>query len=75
MAQTTMSPAGELHTELFIGPTAKANHAAMDHRLAELSREGHSFVKRTRIGRNTSCPCGSGRKFKKCCIDRAIPTG
>jgi preprotein translocase subunit SecA len=25
------------------------------------------FVK---IGRNDSCPCGSGRKFKKCCIGR-----
>jgi hypothetical protein len=25
-------------------------------------------------GRNASCPCGSGRKFKKCCRDkRAIP--
>ena len=22
----------------------------------------------TKIGRNESCPCGSGRKFKKCCI-------
>jgi uncharacterized protein YecA (UPF0149 family) len=20
-----------------------------------------------KVGRNTSCPCGSGRKFKKCC--------
>jgi SWIM/SEC-C metal-binding protein len=20
------------------------------------------------IGRNESCPCGSGRKFKKCCL-------
>jgi hypothetical protein len=23
-----------------------------------------------KIGRNDPCPCGSGRKFKKCCIDR-----
>ena len=22
-----------------------------------------------RVGRNDPCPCGSGRKFKKCCID------
>jgi uncharacterized protein YecA (UPF0149 family) len=21
-----------------------------------------------RIGRNESCPCGSGEKFKKCCL-------
>jgi hypothetical protein len=23
------------------------------------------------VGRNDQCPCGSGRKFKKCCIDRS----
>lgn len=23
-----------------------------------------------KIGRNDSCPCGSGKKFKKCCIDK-----
>src|SRR5213593_3983966 len=22
------------------------------------------------VPRNASCPCGSGRKYKKCCIDR-----
>jgi len=21
-----------------------------------------------KVGRNESCPCGSGKKFKKCCI-------
>ncbi len=29
------------------------------------------------VGRNDPCPCGSGRKFKRCCLDRArlgIPT-
>jgi SEC-C motif len=24
----------------------------------------------TRIGRNDACPCGSGKKFKKCCVDK-----
>ncbi|MHB1627720.1 MAG: SEC-C metal-binding domain-containing protein [Bacilli bacterium] len=24
-----------------------------------------------KIGRNDPCPCGSGKKFKKCCIDKA----
>jgi len=27
-----------------------------------------------KIGRNAPCPCGSGKKFKKCCIDKAIPS-
>jgi uncharacterized protein YecA (UPF0149 family) len=75
MAQTTRAPDGTFHTEFFTGPTAAANHAAMDHRLAELAQAGHTFEKRTKIGRNTTCPCGSGLKFKKCCIARAMPTG
>lgn len=24
-------------------------------------------IARGRIGRNETCPCGSGKKFKKCC--------
>jgi tetratricopeptide (TPR) repeat protein len=26
-----------------------------------------------KIGRNEPCPCGSGRKFKKCCLHAAPP--
>ena len=25
-----------------------------------------------KIGRNELCPCGSGKKFKKCCIEKGI---
>ena len=28
-----------------------------------------------RIGRNDPCPCGSGRKYKKCCLGRLDPPG
>lgn len=27
---------------------------------------------RPRIGRNDPCPCGSGKKFKACHLDRAV---
>jgi tetratricopeptide (TPR) repeat protein len=27
-----------------------------------------------KTGRNAPCPCGSGKKFKKCCIDKVIPS-
>jgi Mlc titration factor MtfA (ptsG expression regulator) len=27
------------------------------------------FKKRQKIGRNDPCPCGSGEKFKNCCMD------
>ena len=23
-----------------------------------------------KVGRNESCPCGSGKKYKKCCINK-----
>ncbi|HET97936.1 MAG TPA: zinc chelation protein SecC [Desulfurivibrio alkaliphilus] len=29
----------------------------------------------SKIGRNTLCPCGSGRKFKKCCLNLQRETG
>lgn len=30
----------------------------------------HEIIQR-KIGRNEPCPCGSGLKFKKCCISKA----
>jgi uncharacterized protein YecA (UPF0149 family) len=27
-----------------------------------------------RVGRNDKCPCGSGKKFKKCCYSGGNPT-
>jgi uncharacterized protein YchJ len=39
---------------------------------AELNRygeePGETYVRdRPKVGRNDPCPCGSGRKYKKCC--------
>jgi len=28
--------------------------------------------KTKKIGRNDTCPCGSGKKFKKCCLYREL---
>ena len=28
----------------------------------------------TKIGRNAPCPCGSGKKYKKCCLGKEEPT-
>ncbi len=46
-----------------------------DKELAELqfvggdasSSAGKTVVKNTKVGRNDPCPCGSGKKYKKCC--------
>ncbi len=29
----------------------------------------------SKIGRNEPCPCGSGKKYKKCCIDELLVQG
>ena len=29
-----------------------------------------STEKKRKIGRNEPCPCGSGKKYKKCCLDK-----
>ena len=26
------------------------------------------YAEKTKLGRNDSCPCGSGLKYKKCCL-------
>lgn len=25
-----------------------------------------------KIGRNAPCPCGSGKKYKKCCLNKGV---
>jgi uncharacterized protein YecA (UPF0149 family) len=55
----------ELRREFFTGDTKRDIMQAMDDRAVEL---GERVVKRSKIGRNASCPCASGRKFKKCCM-------
>lgn len=29
-------------------------------------------ARRRRYGRNDPCPCGSGKKFKKCCLNKTM---
>lgn len=29
-----------------------------------------TVIKENKIGRNDPCPCGSGKKYKKCCLDK-----
>ena len=35
---------------------------------AELSKLNAPIIKEKTIGRNEPCPCGSGKKYKKCCL-------
>ncbi len=35
--------------------------------LYKREKSSHTIVKTPKIGRNDPCPCGSGKKYKKCC--------
>jgi uncharacterized protein YecA (UPF0149 family) len=30
----------------------------------------HIVVNDNKVGRNDPCPCGSGKKYKKCCLNK-----
>jgi hypothetical protein len=45
---------------------AQAKEQSLRRQLAEKQSQQESASKK--IGRNDPCPCGSGKKFKKCCI-------
>jgi uncharacterized protein YecA (UPF0149 family) len=54
-------------------------------RLQDAPRSAYPFVRAMRVpptaeqlrngkvGRNDPCPCGSGKKFKRCCLTPAAP--
>lgn len=44
-----------------------ARHFPVGHRISNF---GTKEITSRKIGRNELCPCGSGVKYKKCCIDR-----
>ncbi|MDO9535469.1 MAG: SEC-C metal-binding domain-containing protein [Bacillota bacterium] len=46
-----------------IANSAKAEH---DKVLTKMRLPG-GIVRKTKIGGNDPCPCGSGKKYKKCC--------
>ncbi|MFZ1101316.1 MAG: SEC-C metal-binding domain-containing protein [Hyphomicrobiaceae bacterium] len=44
---------------------------ALDLNEAKAAAAAISVRQAPKVGRNDPCPCGSGKKYKKCCIDQA----
>lgn len=57
--------------EFFLARDAAGLLTVMDARLAQLQSQGHTLIRRVEVSRNMRCPCGSGKKFKRCCMVRA----
>ena len=36
-------------------------------------RSSTPYIKEIKIGRNEKCHCGSGKKYKKCCLKKETP--
>ena len=68
MQETQHKITGKMRRELFTEANQELLNQKMDDRLKELPNE--RLIRRVKIGRNSPCPCGSGRKFKKCCISK-----
>lgn len=66
MQETQHKITGEMRREFFTADKEQDLIALMNDRLEQLPDE--RLVRRVKVGRNSPCPCGSGRKFKKCCI-------
>ncbi|MFC1747773.1 UPF0149 family protein [Pseudomonadota bacterium] len=50
-------------------PDAMATFGRIGRTLAEGFNNVTPFVREVKVGRNDPCPCGSGNKYKKCCIN------
>lgn len=61
-AQGRLGDGRELGLGLFTAASAYARAARGE--VEQLTRPG------AKLGRNDPCPCGSGKKFKKCCMGR-----
>ena len=52
-------------------PMAVAQYAHMGRSIAEVLAEHDAetpeSLQRVKVGRNEPCPCGSGKKYKRCC--------
>ena len=58
----------------------KKEEAIKRERVAKITAEGSGdhtvkkqpVVKKIKVGRNDPCPCGSGKKYKNCCLDKDL---
>jgi uncharacterized protein len=59
----------ELVRQQMGGLIAATNESFEKHRRASLSQRPR--LTPGRVGRNEPCPCGSGKKYKRCCVGRS----
>jgi SEC-C motif-containing protein len=53
-----------------VGATGEERHPRVRSKVEGRRRPPLDAPTAVRPGRNDSCPCGSGRKYKQCCLDK-----
>ena len=48
----------------------KERRVSLNDRRSQLGKRLTHERKKRKLGRNESCPCGSGRKYKHCCLNK-----
>jgi len=68
--QEWKQPDGKLLRELRIlsNPTAAQKQMMRDESIAAIEGGAQRVVHAEEVGLNDECPCGSKKKFKKCCM-------
>lgn len=51
----------------------KPDKKAYEKFVREMQRGMNKVEKKVKIGRNDPCPCGSGKKYKQCCLNKPVP--
>ena len=76
LIELSYSVAGELQdvnwtwVELAGIPSSELPKLRSEAEALRQKRISTSKTERRKIGRNEPCPCGSGKKYKKCCLGR-----
>jgi len=68
LLQKIQSDIAEMIMNVRLVQEPKAAHATRYSGAGVSSQSKSAPVRKTKIGRNDPCPCGSGRKYKNCCL-------
>lgn len=51
---------------------AETHDCFLKYRREALASHRHAPARAARVGRNEPCPCGSGKKYKRCCLAKSV---
>ncbi len=65
-SETDMERASAVHAD---SSSNKSQSSSEDRRPGKVSKQ-QTVIRAKKVGRNDPCPCGSGKKYKKCCYPK-----